>query len=113
MIFVSLQPWLAAAFIGIGAGTLFSLSLLSIDITKSSEEAASWSAMIQSVGYVIDTTGPFIIGLLHDTTNSFIIPIIGMISINCLMIIMQMFRCSQKKEPICMDWLLLLYDRFL
>ncbi|MXQ55645.1 MFS transporter [Shimazuella alba] len=72
MLFVSLQPWLAAAFIGIGAGTLFLLSLLSIDITKSSEEAASWSALIQSVGYVNGAAGPFIIGLLHDTTNSVI-----------------------------------------
>ncbi|WP_028777928.1 CynX/NimT family MFS transporter [Shimazuella kribbensis] len=97
MIFFSVQPWLAAVFIGLGAGTLFSLSLLlPIDLTKNSEEAAAWSAMIQSVGYVFGATGPFMIGLLHDTTNSFTIPIIGMIIINCLMIIMQCFAAPKK-----------------
>lgn len=100
MIFFNIQPWIAAIFIGLGAGMLFPLNLLlPIDMTKNSQEATSWSAMIQSVGYVIGAIGPLIIGWIHDTTNSFSIAISGMIAITILMIIVQFFA-APKSIPV-------------
>lgn len=99
MIILSIQPWIAAIFIGLGAGTLFSLNLLlPIDMTSNPHEAASWAAMTQSVGYVIGATGPFLLGWIHDATRSFSLALIGMIIINLLMIVIQIMAVPKKLE---------------
>ncbi|MBB3128606.1 CP family cyanate transporter-like MFS transporter [Paenibacillus rhizosphaerae] len=99
MIMFNIQPWIAAMLIGLGAGTLFSLNLLlPIDMTGNPQEAASWAAMTQSVGYVIGAAGPLILGWIHDTTHSFSIAIIGMIAVNLLMIGFQYLAVSKKPK---------------
>ncbi|MEW9701134.1 CynX/NimT family MFS transporter [Paenibacillus sp. SI8] len=102
MIMFAIEPWIAAIFIGLGAGTLFSLNLLlPIDMTSSAQEAASWAAMTQSVGYIIGATGPIILGWIHDATHSFSLAIIGMIVINVVMIGVQIFAIPrQSKEKV-------------
>jgi MFS transporter, CP family, cyanate transporter len=91
MIIGSVQPWIVASFIGIGAGALFSLNLLlPIDVTYNAEQAATWSAMTQSVGYIIGALGPIILGWIHDGTQSFFSAVIGMIVINVIMMAVQL-----------------------
>lgn len=66
------NPMVSAVIIGIGAGGLFPLALLlPIDATNTPAQASSWSAMEQSVGYVIGASGATIIGALRDATSSF------------------------------------------
>ncbi len=70
--------------------------LLPIDMTGDAQEAASWAAMTQSVGYVIGSMGPILLGWMHDATNSFSTAIVGMIAINVLMIVVQALAVSRK-----------------
>ncbi|WP_054025717.1 CynX/NimT family MFS transporter [Bacillus sp. FJAT-28004] len=95
----SAEPWIAAIFIGAGAGGLFSLNLLlPLDATNNPQEAASWSAMTQSIGYVLGATGPIILGWIHDATESFSTAIAGLIVINVVMIFVQFAATSIKKS---------------
>lgn len=97
----NVEPWLASAFIGIGAGGLFSLNLLlPIDATGHHHEAAAWSAKAQSVGYVIGAVGPIMLGWIHDATNSFASAIVVMIVINLLMMIVQIAATTTGRKPV-------------
>ena len=59
MLASSIEPWVATIFIGVGAGALFSLNiLLPLDATNNPQEAAAWSAMTQSAGYVSGQPAP-------------------------------------------------------
>lgn len=99
MIIFSVPPWIAAIFIGIGAGGLFPLNLLlPIDVTNNPQEAATWSAMTQSVGYVIGATGPVLLGWIHDTTGNFLTAIFGLIVINLMMMTVQLFAVPRNKK---------------
>ncbi|WP_276353083.1 CynX/NimT family MFS transporter [Cohnella caldifontis] len=70
MLELSLVPWLAVILIGFGPGILFPLNLMMpIEATGNAQEAANWSAMTQSFGYVIGAIGPLALGLLHDATG--------------------------------------------
>jgi MFS transporter, CP family, cyanate transporter len=98
LLVLNVEPLLASLLIGIGAGGLFSLNLLlPIDATDSAHEAASWSAMTQSAGYVIGALGPIIFGWIHDATNSFASAVVGMIVIVLIMIIIQ-FAATAKRS---------------
>lgn len=82
--------WLAAAFIGIGAGAIFPLNLLlPIDATQTPQDAANWSSMIQSAGYVIGAAGPLLLGWAHDVSGSFAAAIVGLMLINIAMMAIQ------------------------
>jgi MFS transporter, CP family, cyanate transporter len=92
MILLSFLPWLAACFIGLGAGGLFAMNmLLPIDVTTTHQAAASWSAMVQAIGYIIGSFGPIILGAVNDMTGSFSYSIFVLIAVNLLMIVMQVF----------------------
>ncbi|MFH7820022.1 MFS transporter [Neobacillus thermocopriae] len=98
LLVLNVEPLVASALIGIGAGGLFSLNLLlPIDATDNAHEAASWSAMIQSAGYVIGALGPIILGWIHDATNSFVSAVFGMIVIVLIMSIFQ-FTATAKRR---------------
>lgn len=59
--------WVAAFFLGITLGGLFPLALLMpLDENSSADDVNSWTAMIQSGGYIISAVTPFSIGLLYD-----------------------------------------------
>jgi len=66
------SPWLAAVFLGIGAGGLFPLALLiPIADSKSTEEATSWSAQMQFGGFILGSIGPLVFGFTLDMFGSF------------------------------------------
>ena len=99
MLAFSIEPLVATFFIGIGAGGLFSLNLLlPLDATDNPQEAAAWSAMTQSVGYVIGATGPLILGWIHDATDSFSTAIAGLIVINVAMMVVQTVATTIKRK---------------
>ncbi|WP_419961825.1 CynX/NimT family MFS transporter [Psychrobacillus sp. BM2] len=99
MLASSFEPLVATFFIGLGAGGLFSLNiLLPLDATENPQEAAAWSAMTQSVGYVIGATGPLILGWIHDATDSFSAAIAGLIVINVAMMVVQTIATTIKRK---------------
>lgn len=59
--------WAAAVCLGITLGSLFPIALLMpLDENETAEGVNSWTAMIQSGGYVISGMMPFLIGILYD-----------------------------------------------
>lgn len=103
MISFSFLPWLAACFIGLGAGGLFAMNLLlPIDVTSTHQAAASWSAMVQAIGYIIGSFGPIILGAVNDMTGSFSYSIFVLIAVNLLMIVMQFLSVKRnfKQEKV-------------
>ena len=99
MLAFSIEPLVATFLIGVGAGGLFSLNLLlPLDATDNPQEAAAWSAMTQSVGYVIGATGPLILGWIHDATDSFSTAIAGLIVINVAMMVVQTVATTIKRK---------------
>lgn len=99
MLIFSLPPWMAALLIGIGASGLFSINLiLPIDVTNTPQQAASWSAMTQSIGYVIGASGPLLLGSIHDFTGSFTTSIFGLIGICLLMMVVQIAAVSKEEN---------------
>ncbi|RED66325.1 CynX/NimT family MFS transporter [Cohnella lupini] len=100
LLMLKVEPAVAALFIGIGAGGSFPLNLLlPIDATTSAQEATSWSAMVQSVGYVIGASGPILFGKIHDATDSFASAVVGMTAIVLLMVIVQFAATAAKRKP--------------
>ncbi|SDI17270.1 MFS transporter, CP family, cyanate transporter [Planococcus glaciei] len=59
--------WLAAVLLGITLGGLFPIALLMpLDENTRADDVNSWTAMIQSGGYIISSIMPFGIGFLYD-----------------------------------------------
>jgi CP family cyanate transporter-like MFS transporter len=101
LLILKVEPAAAASLIGIGAGGLFSLNLLlPIDATSNAQDAASWSAMVQSAGYVIGAIGPILLGKIHDAIGSFFTSIVGMLVILLLMVIVQLAATAAKRTPV-------------
>lgn len=64
--------WPLAFVLGIGQGGLFALALMFIVLrSPDAHVAAHLSSMSQTVGYVLASLGPLLIGLLHQWTGSF------------------------------------------
>ncbi|TYR81886.1 MFS transporter [Priestia megaterium] len=95
-------PFAAAVFIGIGAGTLFPLNLmLPIDVSADADQAAAWSAMTQSFGYIIGAIGPLVIGLIYDVTKQFNSAIFFLLAmILCMMIIQVLAITSLSRKSV-------------
>lgn len=85
---LSAPPWIAVVLIGIGPGLLFPINLmLPIDASANAHEAAAWSAMTQSAGYVIGAFGPILLGWLYDAAGGYsAVLIAGLIVVTLAMI---------------------------
>ncbi len=67
--------WPAAIVLGLGLGGCFGVSMTLIVLrAPDGQTAAELSGMVQSVGYVIASTGPFMLGLLHDLSGGWRVP---------------------------------------
>jgi len=68
----SLIAFGAAALLGIGIGAFFPLALtLPVDVARSPSEAASISALMLLVGYLLSSIAPVFLGLVRDSTGDF------------------------------------------
>ena len=67
--------WGWAVLLGVGSGTFpLILTLLALR-ARTSEGVAALSAFTQSVGYLVATAGPVVIGALHDLTGGWTVPL--------------------------------------
>jgi CP family cyanate transporter-like MFS transporter len=65
------SPALWVVLVGIGMGGIFPLAIVMVSLrTASTTDAASLSAMTQSIGYLVAGTGPFALGMLRDATGT-------------------------------------------
>lgn len=84
--------WVGALLMGVPLGGLFPIALvLPLDETVNGEETNSWTAMMQTGGYIIGGLLPLIIGVLYDQTENHQVTIglfgvlfVGMISLTFL-----------------------------
>ncbi|MFD1928299.1 CynX/NimT family MFS transporter [Sporosarcina siberiensis] len=62
--------WTGAILMGIPLGGLFPVALLlPLDETETADETNSWTAMMQTGGYIIGGLFPLVIALIHDWTG--------------------------------------------
>ncbi|WP_438318873.1 MFS transporter [Sporosarcina sp. FA9] len=62
--------WIGAIVMGIPLGGLFPIALLlPLDETETADETNSWTAMMQTGGYIIGGLFPLVIALIHDWTG--------------------------------------------
>ncbi|MCP1184627.1 CynX/NimT family MFS transporter [Paenibacillus sp. 1781tsa1] len=98
LIFFSTYLWFAVFICGLGSGMLFALlNLLPVEMTSSSEEATSWAAMTQCIGFLIGASGPLLMGYLHDRMGHFNEGILVMVFISVAMGILSLTMGSKKE----------------
>ncbi|CEC97871.1 TPA: CynX/NimT family MFS transporter [Salmonella enterica subsp. enterica serovar Typhi] len=87
--FVPGQAIIWTLLFGFGSGATMILGLTFIGLRASSaHQAAALSGMAQSVGYLLATCGPPVMGKLHDASGSWYLPLSG---VTVLAIIMAIF----------------------
>jgi CP family cyanate transporter-like MFS transporter len=69
----SLVAFGGAALLGTGIGAFFPLALtLPVDVARDPAEAASITALMLMVGYLLSSVAPVVLGLVRDATGSFV-----------------------------------------
>ncbi|TXE05688.1 MFS transporter [Gelidibacter salicanalis] len=75
--------------IGMVLGGTFGLALLLIVLrSKDAETAAELSGIVQSIGYLIAATGPFIVGLIYDLTDTWNYALALLVAVSVIKLIM-------------------------
>jgi len=68
----SLISFGAVALLGLGIGAYFPLALtLPVDVASDAADAASISALMLLIGYVLAATAPVVLGVVRDATGNF------------------------------------------
>ena len=79
--------WVWAVLIGLGASS-FPLALTMIGLrTRTASTTAALSAFVQSFGYLLAGTGPFLFGVLHSATGGWTVPIGGLFVILAIQLV--------------------------
>jgi len=90
--------WVGAFIMGIPLGGLFPAALLlPLDETETPEETNSWTAMMQTGGFIIGGLLPLIIALVYDLTANHRYTFIIMLSLYSMMFVLT-FLIGDKKE---------------
>ncbi len=75
--------------IGMVLGGTFGLALLLIVLrSKDAETAAELSGIVQSIGYLIAATGPFIVGLIYDLTETWNYALALLVAVSVIKLVM-------------------------
>ncbi|AYF98870.1 MFS transporter [Protaetiibacter intestinalis] len=70
--------WVASAGLG---PLLFPLALVLINLRSASPASTvALSGFVQTVGYLLGATGPFIVGILHDATGGWTVPLVFLLA---------------------------------
>jgi CP family cyanate transporter-like MFS transporter len=73
-------PWLWALLLGTGM-TVFAMAMTVITLRAGdAETAAGLSAMAQGLGYLIASTGPMLVGLLHEATGGWTVSLLALLA---------------------------------
>lgn len=90
--------WVGALLMGVPLGGMFPIALvLPLDETENAAETNSWTAMMQTGGYIIGGMLPLIIGVLYDATSNHQVTIALFASLFIGMIILA-FLIGDKEE---------------
>lgn len=90
--------WIGAFVMGIPLGGLFPVALLlPLDETDTAEETNSWTAMMQTGGFIIGGLLPLVIALVYDWTSNHQYTFIIMMSLYIMMFILT-FMIGNKKD---------------
>lgn len=90
--------WVGAFFMGIPLGGLFPAALLlPLDETDTAEETNSWTAMMQTGGFIIGGLLPLVIALVYDLTANHRYTFIIMLFLYSMMFVLT-FLIGDKKE---------------
>ena len=82
---------------GIPLGGLFPVALLfPLDETETAGEANSWTAMMQTGGFIIGGLLPLVIALMFDLTANHLYTFIILMSLFVLMFVLALFMGNQK-----------------
>lgn len=89
--------WAGAFIMGIPLGGLFPIALLlPLDETKTAEEASSWTAMMQTGGFIIGGLLPLLIAVVYDGTANHHYTF-GIIMLLYVMMLILTFMIGDKK----------------
>lgn len=90
--------WVGAFIMGIPLGGLFPVALLlPLDETETAEETNSWTAMMQTGGFIIGGLLPLVIAVVYDWTSSHQYTFVIIMSLYLMMFILT-FMIGDKKE---------------
>ncbi len=93
--------WFSSILLGIGLGGLFPLALmLPLNETDSPQEASSWTAMMQSGGYIVGGCAPILSGFARDFfhTNTQLFFVLLVLTMCLLVLTAFMHKRSERKE---------------
>ncbi|MER2090340.1 MAG: MFS transporter [Sporosarcina sp.] len=91
--------WVGAFIMGIPLGGLFPVALLlPLDETRTAEEASSWTAMMQTGGFIIGGLLPLLIAVVYDGTENHHYTF-GIILLLYVMMFILTFMIGDKKVP--------------
>jgi len=89
--------WVGAFFMGVPLGGLFPAALLlPLDETETADETNSWTAMMQTGGFIIGGLLPLIIALVYDQTSDHKYTFIIFMSLFILLFILTFFIGNKK-----------------
>lgn len=68
----SIWPPISSAIVALGIGGGFTLAtILPLDYADDADEAAAWTALVLTFGYLVAATGPVLVGTLRDAFGDF------------------------------------------
>lgn len=89
--------WVGAFFMGVPLGGLFPIALLlPLDEVETAVEANSWTAMMQTGGFIIGGLLPLVIALVFDLTANHLYTFIILMLLFVLMFVLALFMGNQK-----------------
>lgn len=84
--------------VGIAQGASISLALTFLSLrTKTAEQASALSGMAQSLGYLLASVGPFLLGSLFDALQAWTIPLVTMLLVAICMTFVGVFAGRDQK----------------
>jgi CP family cyanate transporter-like MFS transporter len=90
--------WIGAFVMGIPLGGLFPISLLlPLDETTTADETNSWTAMMQTGGFIIGGLIPLLIAVVYDATNDHRFTFLILLVLFLLLVLLT-FLIGDKKE---------------
>lgn len=95
--------WVGAFVMGIPLGGLFPFALLlPLDETETAGEANSWTAMMQTGGFIIGGLLPLVIALVFDFTGNHLYTYSILMLLFIFMFILAFFMSNQKEDSVSM-----------
>ncbi|MED0991396.1 CynX/NimT family MFS transporter [Bacillus nitratireducens] len=99
MIYPLTTPWVPSILLGIGLGGVFPLALmLPLYETKTSEDASSWTAMMQSGGYIMGGFIPVLAGIARDYFDGYTQVFIIMALLSLILFLLTLVMNKKKVE---------------